>query len=149
MANQDPPRVPRDLNIKIDQCLLNDLVSSDRSIKIEDKTDSSGDDKKPYLDLSITIRAGASVGEVFRTDQDRPDSLRLAEGVTGLLVAEVEGEGDNRKANLTARPATGSSALLTADKNGECNWLPASGGNALLFSLEGGDLTTEQVSSCD
>ena len=81
-----------------------------------DKTDSSGDDKKPYLDLSITIRAGASVGEVFRTDQDKPDSLRLAEGVTGLLVAEVEGEGDNRKANLTARPATGSSALLTADK---------------------------------
>ena len=62
MANQDPPKVPRELNIKIDQCLLNDLVSSDRSIKIEDKTDSSGDDKKPYLDLSITIRAGASVG---------------------------------------------------------------------------------------
>ena len=82
MANQDPPKVPRELNIKIDQCLLNDLVSSDRSIKIEDKTDSSGDDKKPYLDLSITIRAGASVGEVFRTDQDKPDSLRLAEGVT-------------------------------------------------------------------
>ena len=103
----------------------------------------------PASSASRRARAGASVGEVFRTDQDKPDSLRLAEGVTGLLVAEVEGEGDNRKANLTARPATGSSALLTADKNGECNWLPASGGNALLFSPESGDLTTEQVSSCD
>lgn len=149
MASQAPRKVPRELNIKIDQCLLNDLVSSDRSIRIEDKTDSSGDVPRPYLDLSITIRAGASVGEVFRTDRDKPDSLRLAEGVTGLLVAEAEGEGGNRQANLTARPASGSSALLTTGSNGECSWLPASAGNALLFSPEGGELTTEQISNCD
>ena len=81
MANQDPPKVPRELNIKIDQCLLNDLVSSDRSIKIEDKTDSSGDDKKPYLDLSITIRAGAPSAKCsgpIRTNPTPSDSRKAS-----------------------------------------------------------------------
>lgn len=118
---------------------LNDILSDDESITVEDK----GNANPPYINLKIEIAADASTASVFQIEQTEEGThkLKLTNGVSDGLLLIVS-------SNLSVLPPATGNAVLITNADGTISWLSASDSNAVL-GVKNGAWFWFPVTDCD
>lgn len=130
--------ITKTLNVIAEQCLLNEIISSNNSIKVKD----NGGETPPTINITVKAEAAESASSVFEFIREGAVFTLNARGGGMLTIQKNEAQ----KITLIPHP-TGTKSVFAIGNDGLPTWLPASGDRVL--ESNNGSWDWHPVSKCE